>query len=44
MLMTLELDIKLVGLQKELIDLGLLLANGEKDYQTVLSWINGHKS
>lgn len=44
MLMTLQLnDIKIVYTQKELISLGLSVADGKMNYDEILSWIKEHK-
>ena len=44
MLMTLHLnDIKIIYTQKELIFLGLSVADGKMNYNQILDWINNHK-
>lgn len=44
MLMTLRLNgIGIVYTQKELIDLGLSIANGSRGYEAILAWIRAHR-
>lgn len=44
MLITLEANgVKIRYTQKELIDLGLSVADSSMDYEKILKWINGHK-